>query len=120
MLAIDIVYFIAFCIFLTGASLSFRGIKEKYSLWIMATGVLIDFFATILPSTGFKSLAIGIEGSAELITGIILEVLVWNLFLGAVFVRLMGKFSFFYIIITVIKVSWFIDLILIIHGVYGL
>ena len=120
MLVNDIVYFIAFCIFLIGASLYLRGIKDKYSLWIMVVGVLIDFFATILPNTGFKSLAIGIESSAELISGIILGVLVWTLFLGAVFVRLMGKQSLFYIMITVIKIAWFIDLVLVMHGVYNL
>ena len=120
MMANDIIYFIAFCIFLIGASLNFRGIKTKYSLWIMVIGVLIDFLATIIPNTGLKSLAIGIEASAEIISGIILGVFVWTLFLGAVFVRLMGKLSLFYIIITVIKVAWFIDLILVMHGVYGL
>jgi len=122
MMANDIIYFIAFCIFLIGASLNFRGIKDKYSLslWIMVIGVLIDFLATIIPNTGFKSLAIGIEASAEIISGIILGVFVWTLFLGAVFVRLMGKLSLFYIIITVIKVAWFIDLILVMHGVYNL
>ena len=86
----------------------------------MVAGVLIDFFATVLPNTGFKSLAIGIGDSAPIIWGITLGVLVWTLFLVAVFIRLMERMTLFYFTIALIKVVWFIDLILFMYGVYTL
>ncbi len=114
----DSIYFIAFCIFLFGAALHLRGIKKSYTLWVMSLGVIIDFYATIIPSDGFKSLAINIGASTAILTGITLEIIVWCLFLAAVFIRLMGRFPLFYFMITVIKVLWFIDLISFIYGVY--
>jgi len=116
----DLIYFIAFCIFLVGSSLNLRGIKFRFSLWIMVIAVLIDFFATVIPNTGFKSLSINIGVSFPIITGTILGVIVWILFLAAVFVRLMGKMPLFYVIITVIKVVWFVELISFLYGVYNL
>lgn len=114
----DIISFAAFCIFLIGASLHFRGLRQTRALWCMVTGVLMDFFATILPNPGCKSLAIGIGSSPEIIAAIVLGVLVWTLFLAAVFVRLMGKTALFNRVITLIKVIWFIDLVLFMYGVY--
>jgi hypothetical protein len=114
----DLTYFIAFCVFLIGTYLHFRGIKPKYSLWVMAAGVLIDYFATILPNTGFKSLAINIGTSVTIVLGATLGVLVWTLFLAAVFVRLMGRLTLFYVIIVAIKVMWFLNIVFYLYGVY--
>lgn len=114
----DIVYFTAYVIFLVGSSLTLRQIRPVVSLWVMVTGVLIDFFATILPNAGFKSLAIGIGSSPEILAGITLGVLVWTVFLAAVFVRLMGRQSLYYSIIVAIKIMWFVDLVLLMYGVY--
>ena len=114
----DLTYFIAFCVFLIGTYLHFRGIKPKYSLWVMAAGVLIDYFATILPNTGFKSLAINIGTSVTIVLGATLGVLVWTLFLAAVFVRLMGRLTLFYVIIVALKVMWFLNIVFYLYGVY--
>jgi len=84
----------------------------------MVAGVLIDFFATVIPHAGFKSLAINIGASAAIISGISLGVIVWTLFLAAVFVRLMGRIPLFCAMVAIIKVVWFIDLMLFMHGVY--
>lgn len=116
----DSIYFIAFGLFLIGASLHLRGIAGRPALWLMALSVVLDFYATIIPSDGFKSLAINIGASLAIITGITLEITVWCLFLAAVFVRLMGKQPMFYWAITVIKVLWFISLVSFMYGVYKL
>ncbi|MFC1592143.1 hypothetical protein ACFL43_06435 [Thermodesulfobacteriota bacterium] len=116
----DSIYFIAFCVFLAGAALNLRGYKPRRSLWIMVVGVLIDFFATVLPHTGFKSLAIGIGTSPAIIAGIVLGVVVWTLFLAAVFVRLTGRVPLFCVMIALVKVLWFSNLVLCLHGVYDL
>lgn len=119
MLFFDSLYLAAFCIFLIGASLTLREISPPYSLWIMVGGVLIDFFATVIPNRGFKSMAIGIGSSAEIVSGIVLGVLVWTIFLAAIFVRIRGNQSFFCTIIALIKLLWFVDLVLFFYGVYN-
>ncbi len=114
----DSVYFIAFVIFLIGAGLSLRGIKPRGSMGVMIFGVLIDFFASVLPNSGFKSLAIGIGNNPAIITGITLGIVIWALFLAAVFVRLMDKTAFFFVLIGLIKVVWFVDIMFFMYGVY--
>lgn len=114
----DFVYFIAYGLFLVGASLTLRRARPRASLWLMVAGVLLDFFATILPNAGFKSLAIGIGSSPAIVSGIALDVLVWTAFLAGVFVRLMGRQTLYYSIIVVIKIMWFVDLVLLLYGVY--
>jgi hypothetical protein len=86
----------------------------------MVIGVLIDFFATVIPNTGFKSFAINIGASPPIMSGIIIGIFVWLLFLVSIFIRLMEKASMFYFIITLIKVLWFIDIILFMYGVYNI
>jgi len=114
----DIICFAAFCVFLVGASLHSRGIRQTRALWFMVAGILTDFFTTILPNSGCKSLAIGIGSNPEIVAAIVLGVLVWTLFLAAVFVRIMGKTALFHGMITLIKVIWFVDLVLFVYGVY--
>lgn len=118
--AYDLIYFLTFLTFLFGAYHELRGTNQRYALWLMVTGVVIDFFAAILPNAGFRSQAINIGVSAVIVSAIALEILVWTAFLAAVFVRLMGRMSLYVVIITAIKVLWFIDIILFVSGVYGI
>ncbi len=116
----DSIYFIAYGLFLTGAAMCLRGYSPAASLWIMATGVLLDFFGAVLPYPGLKSLAIAITGNMPIIMGITLDVVVWIFFLGALFVRLLQhKQAIFFRLITIIKIVWFADLMLFFHGVYN-
>ena len=115
---VDGIYFLAFGLFLVGSSLHLRGVASRPALWLMAFSVVLDFYATIIPSSGFKSLAINIGAHLAIITGITLEISVWCLFLAAVFVRLMGKQPLFYRAITAIKILWFISLVAFMYGVY--
>ena len=116
----DTIYFISFSAFLAGMSLYFQGVKKSTSFWVMTVSVLVDFFATIIPNNGFKSLSINIGSSAMIMSAISLGILVWVLFLVAVFVKVMEKYFLFNILITIISVLWFIDIILYMYGVYTL
>jgi len=117
MVLYDWVCCITYVCFLCGAAGYFRNHAPARSLWIMAASVTVDFFATVIPNSGCKSLAINIGASLEIIAAITLGAFVWLLFLGAVFVRLMGKPTLFFVFISSIKILWFVDLVLFFHGV---
>lgn len=119
MVLLDGMYFVAYGAFLLGAAFYVRNIGESRAYWIMAVAVALDFFATVIPSYGFKSVAIGIGSSVTIITAIALGVVVWCLFLGVVFLRLVGKHALSSALLTVITIAWFIDLVLFLKGVYG-
>jgi len=119
--AYDLIYFVTYLVFLWGAFLDLRAHRQqRIALWIMASGVAIDFFAAIVPNAGFRSQAINIGVSAVIVSAICLEILVWTAFLAAVFVRLTGLMGLYGNIITAIKVIWFVDIILFVYGVYGI
>jgi len=120
MSALDSIYFVAYALFLAGASLTLRRIRPGASLWVMVAGVVIDFFATVIPCAGFKSLAIGIGSSPAIVSAISLGVGIWTAFLAAVFIRLMGRQALFHTILIFIKIFWFIDLVLFMYGVYAI
>ncbi len=115
----DLIYWAVYCLFLLGASLHLRGRHERYGFWVMNGSVLIDFFATILPNDGCKSLAINIGAGPEIVSAIVLGVIIWSLFLGAVFVRLVGKTTLFHGLIAAIQIMWFVDIVLFFSGVYN-
>jgi hypothetical protein len=116
----DLIYIFAYIIFLVGAAMSFR--RKRYSFRIMSMAVLIDFFAVTVPFSGFKSLAISVETDTLIIIGTITEVLVWVLFVSAMFSRAMERKMIFSFdgMISVTKVLWFINLVTIFYGVYDL
>ncbi len=116
----DIIYFISFAAFLIGMSLNFRDIKKRPCFWIMTISILADFFATILPNNGFKSMSINVGSSAMIMSAISLGIFVWILFLIAVSVRVMEKYDLFNTLITAVSVLWFLDIILYMYGVYTL
>jgi hypothetical protein len=116
----DTLYIAGYVLFLWGAGLACRGRRQKYALWIMGAGMLVNFFGTVIPNPGFQSLAIGVGSNAAIVCAISLGVAVWAAFLAAVFVRLMGRKELFFYLIVCIKICWLADLILFIYGVYAL
>ena len=116
----DLLYILAYILFLCGAALACHGVLQKQALWIMGGGMMINFFGTVIPNPGFQSLAIGIGSNAAIVWAIALGVAVRAGFLAAVFVRLMGRKELFFWLIVCIKISWLADLILFIYGVYAL
>ena len=116
----DVIYIVGYILFLSGAALACRGLRQKHALWIMGAGMMVNFFGTVIPNPGFQSLAIGVGSNAAIVWAISLGVAVWAAFLTAVFVRLMGRKKLFFYLIVCIKICWLADLILFIYGVYAL
>lgn len=110
---------VAYVLFLLGEAQSFRGSAPSTSLWVMVFAVTADFFTTVVPNPGCKSVAINIGSSPEIITAIVLCVVAWLTFLGAVFVRLMGRMTLFFVLLVATKLLWFVDLVLFFYGVYN-
>lgn len=110
---------VAYVLFLLGEAQNFWGSVPAKSLWVMVLAVTTDFFITVVPNPGCKSLAINIGSSPEIITAIVLCVVVWLTFLGAVFVRLMGRMTLFFVLLVATKLLWFVDLVLFFYGVYN-
>lgn len=113
----DSLCYVAYVLFLLAAAHNFRVTASRISLWVMGAAVTADFFTTVVPNPGCKSLAINIGSSSEIITAIVLCVVVWLTFLGAVFVRLMGRTKLFFALLVATKLLWFVDLVLFFFGV---
>jgi len=114
----DFVYLFAYCIFLIGAANSFQNNIPQSSIWTMSAAVLIDFLGSVLPVMKVKSLAINLPGNPAVTAAIFLGILVWLLFLFALFVWKIKKIRLFHRLILGIEILWFIDYILLLYGVY--
>jgi hypothetical protein len=81
--------------------------------------VLLDFLMSVLPMMGVKALSSGIRGTnAVMVFAIIFGLVVWILFLIALFVWKKGKLPLFHSLITAVEVCWFIDFISFLYGMY--
>jgi hypothetical protein len=114
----DFIYLIAYCLFLIGAANSFQNNVPQSSIWTMSVAVLIDFLGSVLPVMRVKSLAINLPGNPAITAAIFLGILVWLLFLFALFIWKIKKIRLFHFIILSIEVIWFIDYVLLLYGVY--
>jgi hypothetical protein len=115
----EILYTIAYCVFLIGAAKSFRDNGSKFSIGIMSCGVLLDVLISILPRTGLGFLQSDIGGTNTVMQfAIILGSIVWILFLVAIFLWKKGKLSLFHFLIVVIELAWFIDFFMFTLGIY--
>jgi len=114
----DFIYLIAYCIFLIGAANSFQNNVPQSSIWTMSVAVVIDFLGSVLPVMRVKSLAINLPGNPAITVVIFLGILVWLLFLFALFIWKIKKIRLFHFIILSIEVIWFIDYVLLLYGVY--
>ena len=119
MLFFDAVCCAAYAVFLAGESLYCRGQSSARGLWLMVGAVVCDFCATILPNTGCKALAVNLGAGPAIVAAIVLGVCVWMVFLGAVFVRLMGREWLFSALTAATKILWFVVLALCFYGVYN-
>ena len=114
----DFIYLIAYCIFLIGAANSFQNNVPQSSIWTMSVAVVIDFLGSVLPVMRVKSLAINLPGNPAITAAIFLGILVWLLFLFALFIWKIKKIRLFHFIILSIEIIWFIDYVLLLYGVY--
>jgi hypothetical protein len=114
----DSIYVLTYCLFLTGAAWSFQCNAPTTSIWVMSAAVFIDFLASILPIMNLKSLAINLPPNIIITAAIFLGILVWLLFLFALFTWKIKKFRLFHFLILEIQIIWFIDIMLLLYGTY--
>jgi hypothetical protein len=114
----DAIFILTYCLFLTGAAWSFQRNAPAISIWVMSIAVFIDFLASILPVMNVKSIAINMPSSIIITAAIFLGILVWLLFLFALFAWKIKRLRLFHFLILEIQIVWFIDNILLLYGTY--
>lgn len=114
----DVTYAVAYAVFLIGVAGTLRTRGARAPLWIMCCGITIDFFATVVPWSGTKSLAINVGANPLIVAAIVLGFVPWAGFLLALVARLMGKTSLFCGLLVLTEAAWFVDLVLFVAGVY--
>jgi hypothetical protein len=120
-LAFEIIYYIAYCVFLMGASRSFRDNGSKSSVAIMTLGVLMDVSISLLPMTGIPFFQSGMGGTnAVLNFAIVFGIItVWLLYPLTLIFWKIGRLGTFHFLIVVIEICWFIDVVVFIYGMYN-
>jgi len=114
----DSIFVLTYCLFLTGAAWSFQCNAPTISIWVMSAAVFIDFLASILPIMNLKSLAINLPPNIIITAAIFLGILVWLLFLFALFAWKIKKLRLFHLLILEVQIIWFIDIMLLLYGTY--
>ena len=115
----QILYIVAYCTFMAGAAKSFRDNGSTLSVWIMSGGVILDFLMSILPVLGVKALSSNLKGTnGVIIFAIAFGFAVWLTYVVALIVRKKGNKPLFHVLIAVVEISWFIDFISFLYGMY--
>ena len=118
--AIEIFYFAALGLFLLGSAFTFRDRGSPASVAIMSGGVVADMVLRLLPMGGFASLPenMGVTNTfiSQAVTFGMLTV--WPAYFFALLLRKQRRMSFFYWLIAGIELVWFLDIILLLYGLY--
>lgn len=114
----DAIFVLTYCLFLTGSAWSFQSNASSSSIWVMSAAMLIDFLASILPVMNLKSIAINLPPNMIITAAILLGILVWLLFLFALFAWKINKIRLFHFLILEVEIIWFIDYSLLLYGTY--
>ena len=115
----EILYIVAYTLFLIGASLSFRQNGSRVSVVIMTSGVALDFLVSMLPLAGVKALSMNVRGTnAVIIFAIVLGFIVWGLYGAALVIRAKERWRSYHGMIAAVEILWFIDFILFLYGLY--
>ena len=115
----QLLYIIAYCTFMAGAAKSFRDNGSTLSVWIMSGGVILDFLMSMLPVLGVKALSSNLKGTnGVIIFAIVFGFAVWLTYVAALIVRKKGNKPLFHVLIAVVEISWFIDFISFLYGMY--
>jgi hypothetical protein len=104
---------------MAGAAKSFKDNGSTLSVWIMSSGVILDFLMSILPVLGVQSLSSNLKGiNGVIIFAIAFGFVVWGMYVAALIVRRKGNRLLFHVLIAVIEIAWFIDFISFLYGMY--
>jgi len=119
MSANEILYTLAYCIFVFGAAGSYRENGSFKSVVIMLCGVALDFLTSMLPLAGVEFLKMDVGGTNTVIVfAIAFGFCVWVLFAVALIARKKGAMGAYHGLITAVQLAWFIDFIAFLWGIY--
>lgn len=120
--AIEIFYFISFGLFLLGSAFSFRDNGSPASVAVMSCGVAADMALRLLPMGGFFSLPehLGASSFVFFLAIVVNMFTVWLAFLLALLVRRQRRMSLFHWLVAGIELAWFLDIMLLLYGLYGI
>ena len=118
--AIELFYFAAFGVFLLGSAFSFRDNGSPASLAVMTCGVLGDMVLRLLPLGGFTDLPanMGVTNPFIYQAVIIGMLTIWPAYIFALLFRRQGRMWLFHWLIAVIELVWFLDIVLLLYGLY--
>ena len=118
--AIEIFYFAAFGLFLLGSAFSFRDNGSSASVAIMTCGVVADMVLRLLPMGGFASLPENMGVTNSFISQAVNfgMLTVWPAYFLALLFRKQHRMNFFHWLIAGIELVWFLDVILLLYGLY--
>ncbi|MCP4717673.1 MAG: hypothetical protein GY868_21325 [Deltaproteobacteria bacterium] len=121
-LSAQIILFIAYGLFLIGASLSFRTNGSRSAVVIMSAGYLLDLAVNLAPMTGLSWFQPATTVSNSIITTAIIFGIagVWLPYPAALILRRINKLPAFHVLIAIIELCWFIDILLFMYGLYGI
>ena len=119
MILTDVLYTLAFCIFLYGASRAFRENGSKSSILIMGAGIALDLSVSLMALFDVPGLQPEQTGFNNYIyAGILLGVGIYIAFISALLIRYKNNKALFLKLITIIEIAWFVDYVLFFFGTY--
>lgn len=120
--AIEIFYFAAFGLFLLGSAFSFRDNGSPATLAIMSCGVAADMVLRLLPMGGFAGLPQNMGVTNPFIAQAVAfgMLTVWPAYFLALLFRKQRRMNFFHWLIAGIELIWFLDIILLLYGLYAI
>jgi hypothetical protein len=118
--AIEVFYFVALGLFLLGSAFSFRTKGSTASVAIMSCGVVADMALRLLPMGGFASLPENMGVTNPFISQAVAfgMLTVWPAYFLALLFRQQRHMSLFHCLIAGIELVWFLDVILLLYGLY--
>jgi len=119
--AVEIIYYMAYGLFLFGSALSFRDNTSLKAVAIMSCGVLVDMVVRMLPLAGFAAspVTMGVTNSFIAFAVTFGMAIVWPAYLLALLFWKRGRTLIFHWMIAAIEMLWFVDIILLLYGLYG-
>jgi hypothetical protein len=116
----ELLYGIAFALFMIGAGWSFRSDGRPAAVALLAFGAAMDFTVTGLVSFGPEIFSFGITGSNFAIgLGVVLGVAVWLLVVTALVTWFRQRRRAFHVLVMLAQLTWFVDYLAFLYGIHA-
>ena len=114
---VEMIYCLAFFLYLIGSSLTHIENGTELTLWLMSFAVVLTAIVTLFPLAGIKWLRLAPQGSrAGFWAAMLLQAASWLSFGGAMFLRLRRVMHPFHMWITLTTLLWAVWLLIFIYS----